>query len=375
MKLTRDDGDFIQRALELAERGEGHTRPNPPVGAVIVKNGKIIGEGWHKRCGGDHAEVAAIKDALRKLKHSKTQTLKNCTLYVTLEPCSKPGRVGACTDAIIAAGIKRVVYLVPDPNPKNRGKAKQMLSRHGIECVKVCRRTCEEKAWDHCLGLKPLVEWGSRMIAPFAKHVTTGLPFVTVKLAMSLDGRICDNYGNAKWISNADSRKSAGWERARVDAIMVGAETVRRDNPSLLSHNKRNDDLIRVVVTRSGKLPKNAQIFTDGAPNKTRVFRVDRVISSSKGPVVSTDSKDPIVAKDLKDVLRRLGNAGVMHVLCEGGLKLARSLADAGLVDAWISFFAPIVIGSKPLKNALRFRQYEGGGNGDDVESHYELPR
>ena len=356
MMLTRDDGDFIQRALELAERGEGHTRPNPPVGAVIVRDGKIIGEGWHKRCGGDHAEVAAIKDALRRPNRSAAQPLSRSILYVTLEPCSKPGRVGACTDAIIAAGIRKVVYLVPDPNPKNRGKAKRALSRHGIECVKVCSQTCKEKAWDYCLGLRPLVEWGSRMIAPFAKHVTTGLPFVTVKLAMSLDGKICDDSGDAKWISSAASRKSAGWERARVDAIMVGAETIRKDNPSLLSHNKRNDNLIRVVVTRSGKLPKSAQIFTDGAPNKTLVFKV---------------GKD---AKDLRDVLRQLGRAGVMHVLCEGGLKLARSLADAGLVDAWISFLAPIVIGSKPLKNALRLHQYEGGGNGDDVVSRYELP-
>lgn len=373
MMLTRDDGDFIQRALELAGRGEGHTRPNPPVGAVVVKNGKIIGEGWHRRCGGDHAEVAAIKDARRNLKTSKSQSLEACTLYVTLEPCSKPGRVGACTDAIIAAGVKRVVYLVSDPNPKNRGKAKRALAKHGIECVKVCRRTCEEKAWDYCLGLKPLVECGSRMIAPFAKHVTTGLPFVTVKLAMSLDGKICDDRGNARWISNADSRKSAGWERARVDAIMVGAETVRRDNPSLLSHNKRNDDLIRVVVTRSGKLPKNAQVFTDGAPNETKVFRVGRAAKGAAVPV-GTDPKGPVDAKDLKDVLRQLGKMGVMHVFCEGGLTLARSLADAGLVDAWISFLAPIVIGSNPLKNALRFHQYSGGGCGDDMESRYELP-
>ena len=373
MMLTRDDGDFIQRALELAGRGEGHTRPNPPVGAVVVKNGKIIGEGWHRRCGGDHAEVAAIKDALRNLKASEPQGLEACTLYVTLEPCSKPGRVGACTDAIIAAGIKKVVYAVPDPNPKNRGKAKRALAKHGIECVKVCRRTCEEKAWDYCLGLKPLVECGSRMIAPFAKHVTTGLPFVTVKLAMSLDGKICDDWGNARWISDADSRKIAGWERARVDAIMVGAETVRRDNPSLLSHNKRNDDLIRVVVTRSGKLPKNAQVFTDGAPNETQVFRVGRALRGAADPV-GTDPKGPVVAKDLKDVLRQLGKMGVMHVYCEGGLALARSLADAGLVDAWISFLAPIVIGSNPLKNALRFHQYSGGGCGDDMESRYELP-
>ena len=350
MMLTRDDAAFIQRALELAERGEGHTRPNPPVGAVIVKNGKIIGEGWHKRCGGDHAEVAAIKDALKRTRRSASLP-SGCVLYVTLEPCSKPGRVGACTDAIVTAGIKKVVYLVPDPNPKNRGKAKRSLAKRGIECVKVCRQTCEEKAWDYCLGLKPLVEWGRRMIAPFAKHVTTGLPFVTVKLAMSLDGKICDDWGNAKWISSARSRRSVGWERARVDAIMVGAETVRKDNPSLLSHNKRNDDLIRVVVTRSGKLPKNAQIFTDGAQNETRVFRVGRVRGAFKSHPRPTGVID---AKDLKDVLLQLGKMGVMHVLCEGGLKLARSLADAGLVDEWITVLAPVVIGSRPIARALR---------------------
>ena len=316
--LTKTDAEFLQRALELAEKGEGHTRPNPPVGAVIVKNGKIIGEGWHKKAGGDHAEVAAIKNALRRLNRSTAQPLNRSTLYVTLEPCSKPGRVGACTDAIIAAGIKRVVYGSVDPNPVNRGRAKRILSRAGIVC--------------ECAG-----DWeGDDLITPFSKHVRTGLPYVTVKLAMSLDGKICDDFGNARWISSAESRKMTGKCRERVDAIMVGAETIRKDNPSLLSHGKKNDDLIRVVVTRSGKLPKNAQIFTDGAPNITKVFRV---------------GKD---AKDLKDVLRQLGRMGVMHVLCEGGLKLARSLADAGLVDEWITVLAPVVIGSRPIARALR---------------------
>lgn len=316
--LTKADTDFLWRALELAKKGEGHTRPNPPVGAVVVKGGKIIGEGWHKRCGGDHAEVAAIKDALRKLKTSESHNLKTCTLYVTLEPCSKPGRVGACTDAIIAAGIKRVVYGSVDPNPVNRGRAKRILSRAGIVCECADDRECDD------------------LITPFTKHVRTGLPYVTVKLALSLDGRICDDFGNARWISSAKSRKMTGKCRERVDAIMVGAETIRKDNPSLLSHGKRNDDLIRVVVTRSGTLPKNAQVFTDGAPNTTKVFRV---------------GKD---AKDLKDVLRQLGRMGVMHVLCEGGLKLARSLADAGLVDKWITVLAPVVIGSRPIARALR---------------------
>ncbi len=316
--LKKNDNEFLARALELATRGMGHTRPNPAVGAVIVRNGKIIGEGWHKKAGGDHAEVAAIKNALRRLNRSTAQPLNRSTLYVTLEPCSKPGRVGACTDAIIAAGIKRVVYGSVDPNPVNRGKAKRILARAGIAC---------EGAGD----------WeGDDLITPFTKHVRTGLPYVTVKLAMSLDGKICDDFGNARWISSAESRKMTGRCRERVDAIMVGAETIRKDNPSLLSHGKRNDDLIRVVVTRTGKLPKNAQIFTDGAPNETLVFRV---------------GKD---AKDLKDVLCQLGKKGVMHVLCEGGLKLARSLADAGLVDEWITVLAPVVIGSRPIARALR---------------------
>lgn len=336
-------------------KGQGHTRPNPPVGAVIVKDGKIIGEGWHKRCGGDHAEVAAIKDALKRTRRSASLP-SGCTLYVTLEPCSKPGRVGACTNAIIAAGLKRVVYGSVDPNPVNRGRAKRVLARAGIPCEQID----SEKVVRVC----------DYLIRAFKKHVTTGFPYVTVKIAMSLDGKICDDYGNARWISSAESRKVTGYLREWVDAIMVGAETVRKDNPSLLSHGKRNDDLIRVVVTRSGKLPKNAQIFTDGAPNETKVFRVGRVVKGAVVPV-GTAPKGTIDAKDLKDVLRQLGKMGVMHVLCEGGLKLARSLADAGLVDDWISITAPIVIGSRHLKDALRFRQTGCIEQGGDIEGRF----
>ena len=330
--LTKTDAEFLQRALELAERGMGHTRPNPPVGAVVVKNGKIIGEGWHKKAGGDHAEVAAIKNAHKKRNcqsltsgEDAASPLNGATIYVTLEPCSKPGRVGACTDAIIAAGIKRVVYAVADPNPKNRGKAKRALAKLGISCERADAKLdvahqCEE------------------LIREFKKHVTTGMPFVTVKLAMSLDGKICDNRGRARWISCAASRKFTGRLRETVDAIMVGAETVRRDNPSLLSHGKRNDDLIRVVVTRPGKLPKNARIFTDGAPNKTIVFNTE-----------TQRHRDGI-----KGVLRELGKMGVMHVLCEGGMELATALAEAGLVDEWITVLAPIVIGNRAIEKAVR---------------------
>ena len=299
------------RALQLAANGMGHTRPNPPVGAVIVRGGEVVGEGWHKKAGGDHAEVAAIRNAKRRGKSTE-----GATIYVTLEPCSKPGRVGSCTDAIVAAGISNVVYAATDPNPKNRGRAKRVLAKSGVRCERFS-------------GDAKLIRAADWLIRAFRKHVTTGLPFVTVKIAMSLDGRICDNWGNAKWISSENARRCTGRLREKVDAIMVGGETVRRDDPSLLSHGRRNDDLIRVVVSKSGRLPKNAQVFTDGAPNRTLVF------------------------DDARKALEELGAMGVMHVLCEGGLKLAVSLAEQGLVDEWISVVAPKVIGSRRVKDAV----------------------
>lgn len=304
------DEKYMEEALALAAKGEGHTRPNPPVGAVLVRGGKIVGRGWHRRCGGAHAEVAAMRNA-------NSVSLSGATLYVTLEPCSRPGRVGACTDAIVAAGIGRVVYAVDDPNPRNRGRAKRVLSRAGIVCERLSKKSdAASKA--------------ARLIAPFAKHVLTGLPFVTVKIAMSLDGRISDVFGDARWISSPRARAATGKMRERVDAIMVGAETVRRDDPSLLCHTKKNDDLIRVVVSHSGRLPKSAQIFTDGAANKTLVY------------------------KDAQEALEKLGRMGVMHVLCEGGLSLAVSLAEAGLVDEWLAVLAPVVIGKRRICDAAR---------------------
>ena len=312
----------MRRAVALARRGEGHTRPNPAVGAVVVRAGRIVGEGWHRRAGGDHAEVAALKDTLRR-GHSP----KGATLYVTLEPCSKPGRVGACTDAIVAAGIGRVVYGAVDPNPTNRGRAARVLAKFGIPCTKHQPPTTPHQAprtKHQAPSTKHLL---SSLIAPFAKHVLTGMPYVTVKLAMSLDGRICDDFGDAKWVSSDRARRTTGRMRERVDAIMVGAETVRKDDPSLLSHGRRNDDLIRVVVSRSGELPKAAQVFTDGR-NPTLVYR------------------------DAREALADLGRRGVMHVLCEGGLRLAVSLAKAGLVDEWITVLAPKVIGGERIARA-----------------------
>lgn len=309
--------DAMARAVALARRGEGHTRPNPPVGAVIVKAGRILGEGHHRRAGGRHAETAALQNA-----RAHGADVRGATVYVTLEPCSRPGRVGACTDALIAAGVKKVVWACTDPNPVNRGRAARVLRRAGIETAVLPH------------------PGATALLRPFAKHVTTGLPFVTVKLALSLDGKICDDAGNARWISSPASRRTTGLLRSRVDAVMVGAETVRRDDPSLLSRVRRNDDLFRVVVTRSGRLPSAAQVFTDAARDRTLVYRA----SAPSAPY-----------RDLTAVLRDLGRRGFLHVLCEGGLSLARALAAEGLVDDWLTVLSPVVIGAAPLADALRF--------------------
>ena len=204
-------------------------------------------------------------------------------------------RVGACTDAIKAAGLSEAVYAVSDPNPVNADRAAKVLLDSGVKCRKA---SCSPE----------IIAKAQELVADFAKHITTGMPYVIVKIAMTLDGKICDFNGDAKWISSADARRKTGLLRERVDAIMVGAHTVRMDNPSLLSHGEENPDLIRVVVSRSGDLPRNAQIFTDGK-NKTLVF------------------------DDAKKALEELGKMGVTSVLCEGGFELASYLALEGLVS------------------------------------------
>lgn len=327
-----DEIRFMERAIRLAERSCGATRPNPPVGAVAVKDGRVIGEGRHRRCGGDHAEVAALKSAARR-----GHDAAGATVYVTLEPCSRAGRVGACCDALKAANVAKVVWAVPDPNPKNSGRAAGVLRTAGIATE------CWHRSND--CGKRSCAADAAKLIAPFAKHVSTGLPYVTVKLAMSLDGKICDDWGGARWVSSAKARRVTGRLRERVDVIMVGAETVRKDNPCLLSHGRRNDMLYRAIVTRSGRLPCASQVFTDDASGRTIVFRVGGRRSCEKLP----GGAKMIQATDLTEVMKSLGEMGFMHVLCEGGLELARSLAKDGLVDEWLAVLAPKVIGHERM--------------------------
>ncbi len=286
---------FMQRALALARRGEGLTRPNPPVGAVLVQNGKIIAEGFHKKAGGPHAEVNCLKSAIGNLKSS--------ILYVTLEPCSTQGRTPPCTDLILARGIRRVVIGAKDPNPVHAGRGIRLLRRAGVEVITgVCRAEAEA------------------LIAPFAKLILTGMPYVTLKLASTLDGRIADSSGKSKWITGPQARAKVQELRRAADAIMVGAGTVRADDPSLLPRPAKGRAPWRVIV--GSTLQANVKVLTDEAASRTLVMN------------------DP-----LKKILRDLGRRGAMHVLCEGGGELAGSLVRAGLVDEFALFIAPSLLG------------------------------
>lgn len=316
----------MRRALALARLSEGETRPNPPVGAVVVRGGRVLGEGRHLCAGGAHAEVEAL-DACR-------EPAAGATLYVTLEPCCTHGRTPPCTDRIIRERIARVVVGCHDENGCHCGKGLELLSARGIEVVfGVCEREARE------------------LVAPFFRHVTTGLPFVTLKLAMTMDGRIADRRGGSQWITGQAARAEVQRMRRRADAVMVGAGTVAADDPSLLCRDGGGAKLWRVVVDGRGLTPPGARVLTDDAAARTVVATVRGVDAAlaaawqARGARVWTFAPDRKGRVPLRRLLRRLGDAGLMHVLCEGGGRLAGALHDAGLVDEYCFFYAPAVLG------------------------------
>ncbi len=297
--MLNTDKQFMMRAIELAKMGEGMTRPNPPVGAVLVLEDHIIAEGWHRQAGEDHAE----RDCLKKLPPIAT-SLKRATLYVTLEPCSTHGRTPPCTDLILEKGIGRVVVSVEDLNPKHAGRGLDILKDAGVEVV---TGICAEESRE--------------LIAPFEKFITTGMPYVTLKLASTLDGRIADRNGDSKWITGSVAREVVQAMRRRVDAIMVGAGTVRADDPSLLPRPADGRKPWRVVIGK--KIPGDSKVLTDEAAERTLVRE-----------------------GSLADILKELAERDVMHVLCEGGGKLAAGLVEKGLVDEFAFFIAPKLMGA-----------------------------
>lgn len=289
-------------ALDQAKRGVGMTSPNPPVGAVIVRNDTIIGQGYHRKAGEPHAEVEAIRDAAARFP----KLLPGSTLYVTLEPCCTHGRTPPCTEAIKAAKISRVVYGATDPNPKHAGRVEEALHGTKVELVQgVLEEECKE------------------IIRPFTKWITTGIPYVIAKSGQSLDGRITRPPGESQWITSEAARTHGRRLRMRVDAIIVGAETVRRDDPALTLRSgtggQSKPQPWRVVMTRSGVLPPTAKIFTDEYRDRTLVMR----------------------GLDYPEVLKELGARGVLSVLVEGGgIILGRAFATQ-MIDEVYWYVAP----------------------------------
>ena len=306
MPSSSDDEYFMTLALAQASRGIGLTNPNPPVGAVLVRDGELIGEGYHHKAGKPHAEIEALQDAM-----GKGRDVRGATIYVTLEPCSTRGRTPACTKALIHAGVGRVVYALPDPNPAHAGSADKLLRKAGIEVESGLLE-------DEC----------TRLIRPFEKWITRGLPYVIAKAGQSLDGRITRPPGESQNVTSKAAREHAMQLRVRCDAILIGAETLRQDDPKL---TVRGDGIPedkkqpwRVVVTRSGKLPRKSHLFTDEHKKRTIVLEGDR---------------------SFKDILRELATREITCVLLEGGGNLLGQAFAAKAVDECFWYLAPRICG------------------------------
>lgn len=291
------DETFMRQALAEAEKGVGFTHPNPAVGAVIVRRNRVIARGWHRKAGGPHAEIEAIAKAPRTA---------GATIYVTLEPCSTHGRTPPCTDAILRAGFSRVVYGATDPNPRHVGRGRKILEVGGISVT-------EGVLAAECTALN----------AGWNKWIATGRPYVIAKAGMSLDGRI-NSPPEQRWLTSPASRRDAMKLRTRVQAILVGGETVRTDDPQLTIRGVRYaEQPLRVVWTKSGDLPKKAKLFTDEFRDRTLVYQ----------------------DCSLRSVLTDLGRRGIAGVLIEGGARVLGEAFDRELVDEVCFYLAPMLIG------------------------------
>ena len=321
------DLEFMRLALREAKKGVGRTSPNPAVGAVVVKNGRVVGKGYHQRAGEPHAEINALNDA--------GKAVADATIYVTLEPCNHTGRTPPCTKAILAAGIKRVVIGMADPNPIATGGA-DFLEAQGLEVVRaVLREECEAINY------------------PFAKHVTTGLPWVIMKAGMSLDGRIATHTGHSGWITNEKSRAAVHRLRDRVDAILIGVGTALADDPSLTTRLPKGggrdplrvvlDTNLRMVPTAKMLLQESAAptwIFCGPTPDAAKVKDLE-----AHGAVVKSVVLADTGTVELTAVLRELGRNRLNSVLVEGGGQVHGAFLRQQLVDEVNLYVAPCFIG------------------------------
>jgi len=344
--------DYMECALSLARLAMGYTSPNPAVGAVVVKDGLIVGMGYTQPAGLDHAEVMALRQAGDKAQ--------GATMYVTLEPCSHYGRTPPCSQAIIAAGILEVYMSLLDPNPMVSGQGVSKLNEADIKThVGMCQQEARE------------------INEAYIKHITTGLPFVVAKFAMSLDGKIATRTGDSKWITKEETRKYAHALRYTVDAVMVGVNTIVADNPQLTARGCGGRGGIgkiqplRLVVDSKGRVPLSAHIFEPPGEVLLAVAAPFDSVKKKKFTQVGAEVLELPArggAVDIVELLKLLGKRGIVTVLVEGGGKLLGSLFDHHLVDKVLAFISPIIIGGCKASSV--------GGNGvDNIAKALRLTR
>ena len=320
------DQDYMKRAIELAKKGEGWTNPNPMVGAVIVKDGRIIGEGYHVRCGELHAERNAIA--------SLTESAEGATLYVTLEPCCHYGKTPPCTEAILEQKIKKVVIGSRDPNPKVAGKGAKILRDAGVAVV-------EDFMKDKCDELNPI----------FFHYITTKTPYVVMKYAMTLDGKIATKTGASKWITQEAARREVQYMRHRYMGIMVGIGTVLADDPMLNVRVEGLKSPVRIICDSKLRIPLDSQIVKSAEKYRTIVAYADQKNTEEKIKILHTMGVETIYCPDeknqidLKKLMTDLGSKGIDSILLEGGGTLNDSALRAGIVKEVQAFVAPKLFG------------------------------
>lgn len=329
------DRQYMERAIELAWQGRGWTSPNPLVGAVVVKDGQIVGEGFHPQAGKPHAEIYALDAA--------AEEAEGATLYVTLEPCAHHGRTPPCVERVLASGVSRVVVAVQDPNPLVAGKGLQRLRDAGIEVA---------------VGVG--ADEATRLNERFFKYIKTKRPFVAIKTGMSLDGKIATASGESQWITNDNSRGHVQILRATYDAIMVGVNTVVQDNPRLTCRIPGGRQPLKIIIDSMARTPINANIFAKPTSGTAHLRSNTLICVGSKAPeerlralrevgaeiLVCADAGFSVDTHiDLAKLMPVLGKREITSVLLEGGGTLNAAALDAGIVDKVYAYVAPKIIG------------------------------
>ena len=331
---NRSHASFMALALRLARRGLGRTSPNPAVGAVVVSGGRVVGRGYHRRAGAAHAEVEALRQAGPRAR--------GATLYVTLEPCNHVGRTPPCCDAILKAGVSRVVIAERDPNPVTNGRGINRLRREGLEVVRGVRAS----------EARELNE-------PFYKAMTVRLPFVIAKVGQSLDGKIATTSGESRWITSDASRRVGHQWRSRVDALLIGANTVLQDDPflSVRGARRRAGYPIKIIVDSRLRTPPTARLFSAQSPMPTLIATTVR--SKTKQQAFTRRRVEIITLRPsqgrvpLRQLFRRLARRGIQSILIEGGGEVVASALAERLIDRVVFFIAPLLIGGRTAPGSV----------------------